>query len=38
MYDEDIKRPYREARTKATDKFNELAFGEKKATFLTKLT
>lgn len=36
--DEDLKRLYREARTKATDKFNELAFGEKKATFLKTLT
>ena len=38
MYDEVLKNIYSNAKTLALEKFNEMAFGEEKATFLKDLT
>jgi len=38
MYDEVLKKFYSDAKTLALEKFNEMAFGEEKATFLKTLT
>lgn len=38
MDDDDLKNFYSKARTLALEKFNEMAFGEEKATFLKTLT
>lgn len=38
MYDEALKKIYSEAKTLALEKFNEMAFGQEKATFLKTLT